>query len=50
MDWISWTVMSWVVSKVPSGRSPPVPPLPCHEMAQVTAAFKGYGVPDVARR
>ncbi|MGV9588994.1 hypothetical protein [Streptomyces tendae] len=26
--WISWTVTAWAFSKVPSGRSPPAPPVP----------------------
>ncbi len=50
IDWISWTFMSWVVSKVPSGRSPFAPPAPSHEICQVMLAFNWYGVPLVARR
>lgn len=49
MDWISWTVMSWVVSKVPSGRSPPVPPVPSQLISQVMEALSWYGS-SLARR
>ncbi len=42
--------MSWVVSKVPSGRSPSEPSEPCQVICQVTLAESSYGVPFVARR
>ncbi len=48
-DWISWTVMSWVVSKVPSGRSPPAPPVPSQLISQVMEALSWYGL-SLARR
>ncbi len=40
MAWISWTVTAWAFPKVPSGRSPPAPPVPVHAISQVMVAWR----------
>ena len=49
-DWISWTVMSWVVPKVPFGRVPFSPLDPSQLIAQVMVALSLYVPPLDERR